>query len=160
MNASLQALRTIPELKTALTTYNSNPAQGMTRLQPGRRVTSQLSNLFAAMDQTTESIPPFAFLQELRTAAPQFAEQSQHGGYAQQGQFGSRPLRSILRAHRTRQSNRRRRNVDPDHQFVAFLARRSRRGRIEPRFLRGRLPLGRLATDVGATSTLCTKPPG
>jgi ubiquitin carboxyl-terminal hydrolase 14 len=89
MNASLQALRTIPELKTVLSTYR--PSQTEARISSISNegshsgVTSDLRNLFVGMDKTTEAIPPFAFLNSLRRVNPQFAEQSQHGGYAQQG---------------------------------------------------------------------------
>lgn len=82
MNASLQALRSIPELKTALTSHTPNST---TSSAGDARLTTQLRSLFNGMDQTTEAIPPYMFLQTLRTIAPQFAEQSQHGGYAQQG---------------------------------------------------------------------------
>lgn len=86
MNASLQALRSIPELKTALTSHTANST---TSSGGDARLTTQLRSLFNGMDQTTEAIPPYMFLQTLRTIAPQFAEQSQHGGYAQQGALRS-----------------------------------------------------------------------
>jgi ubiquitin carboxyl-terminal hydrolase 14 len=86
MNASLQALRSIPELKTALTSHTANST---TSSAGDARLTTQLRSLFNGMDQTTEAIPPYMFLQTLRTIAPQFAEQSQHGGYAQQGALRS-----------------------------------------------------------------------
>lgn len=91
MNASLQALRSIPELKTALTSHtpNSTTSSGA---GGDARLTTQLRSLFNGMDQTTEAIPPYMFLQTLRTIAPQFAEQSQHGGYAQQGALRSSRL--------------------------------------------------------------------
>jgi len=89
MNASLQALRTIPELKTVLSTYRPDRADVMVSSMSNggthSGVTSDLRNLFVGMDKTTEAIPPFAFLNSLRRVNPQFAEQSQHGGYAQQG---------------------------------------------------------------------------
>jgi hypothetical protein len=158
MNASLQALRTIPELKTALSSYTST---GFTA--PEGRLTSQLKSLFGGMDQTTEPIPPYMFLQTLRQIAPQFAEQSQHGGFAQQGRFESStsfliPEPSLTPICWNTPDDRRRRDVDPDRQLVAQLAPFARRGRILPRLVRGRLPLGRLATDVRGRSALPDNP--
>ncbi|KAI0744597.1 cysteine proteinase [Earliella scabrosa] len=80
MNATLQAMRAIPELQTAL---HSSPPPGLP---------TALRNLYANMANTTESVTPSAFLAALRHAFPQFAEQSRAtgmkalmgGGYAQQ----------------------------------------------------------------------------
>ncbi|KAI0689726.1 cysteine proteinase [Cerioporus squamosus] len=80
MNATLQAMRAIPELQTAL--EQSAP--------PG--LPMALRNLYTNMAKTTDSVTPSAFLAALRHAFPQFAEQSRAtgmkalmgGGYAQQ----------------------------------------------------------------------------
>ncbi|KAI8996329.1 cysteine proteinase [Trametes punicea] len=80
MNATLQAMRAIPELQIAL--QNSTP--------PG--LPMALRNLYTNMAKTTESVTPSAFLAALRQAFPQFAEQTRAtgmkallgGGYAQQ----------------------------------------------------------------------------
>ncbi|RDX47629.1 cysteine proteinase [Lentinus brumalis] len=80
MNATLQAMRAIPELQTAL--EQSAP--------PG--LPMALRNLYTSMAKTTDSVTPSAFLAALRHAFPQFAEQSRAtgvkalmgGGYAQQ----------------------------------------------------------------------------
>jgi ubiquitin carboxyl-terminal hydrolase 14 len=64
MNATVQALRAIPELQTALARA---PATG-----PG--LAPALRDLYAGMARTTEPALPLAFLQALRAAAPQFAE--------------------------------------------------------------------------------------
>ncbi|CDO68739.1 hypothetical protein BN946_scf184989.g5 [Trametes cinnabarina] len=80
MNATLQAMRAIPELQVAL--QNSTP--------PG--LPMALRNLYTNMAKTTESVTPSAFLAALRQAFPQFAEQTRSsgikallgGGYAQQ----------------------------------------------------------------------------
>lgn len=81
MNATLQALRAIPELQTALQT---NAPQGLP---------SALGNLYTQMSRTTDSVVPSTFLTALRQAFPQFAEQSRSGKgtggfamYAQQGE--------------------------------------------------------------------------
>ena len=80
MNATLQALRAIPELQTAL----------QTNAPPG--LPSALGNLYQQMSRTTDSVVPGTFLTALRQAFPQFAEQSRSGKgvgglamYAQQG---------------------------------------------------------------------------
>lgn len=39
------------------------------------------------MDKTGAAIPPIIFLQVLHMAYPQFAEKSEHGGFAQQVKF-------------------------------------------------------------------------
>ncbi|GBE86944.1 Ubiquitin carboxyl-terminal hydrolase 6 [Sparassis crispa] len=67
MNATLQAMRAIPELQTAL--QISAP--------PG--VPSSLRALYAEMSRTTESVIPEAFLLTLRDAFPQFAERMSGG---------------------------------------------------------------------------------
>ncbi|BGP03291.1 Ubiquitin carboxyl-terminal hydrolase 6 [Rhodotorula toruloides] len=79
MNSTVQVLRAIPELQTALN--GSQLGAG----QPDAQLTRSLRDLYQSMGRTTEGFPPLAFLSMLRQFAPQFAEQSrQHGGYAQQ----------------------------------------------------------------------------
>ncbi|KAK4080658.1 hypothetical protein Trihar35433_1763 [Trichoderma harzianum] len=78
LNSTLQTLRSIPELQTALTTYS--PA-GMAQAD----LAAQLSNLYKNMGNTQDSIQPLSFLSALRLVFPQFAEKSKSGpGYAQQ----------------------------------------------------------------------------
>ncbi|KAL7947855.1 ubiquitin carboxyl-terminal hydrolase 14 [Trichoderma barbatum] len=79
LNSTLQTLRSIPELQTALTTYN--PLTGTARAD----LAAQLSNLYKDMGSTQDSIQPLSFLSALRLVFPQFAEKSKSGpGYAQQ----------------------------------------------------------------------------
>ncbi|GAA5840585.1 hypothetical protein JCM11251_007620 [Rhodosporidiobolus azoricus] len=79
MNSTVQVLRAIPELQTAL-----NEAQG-SAVQPDSQLTHSLRDLYQNMGKTTEGFPPFVFLNMLRQFAPQFAERSrQSGQYAQQ----------------------------------------------------------------------------
>ncbi|KAL7961733.1 ubiquitin carboxyl-terminal hydrolase 14 [Trichoderma compactum] len=79
LNSTLQTLRSIPELQTALTTYN--PLAGTARAD----LAAQLSNLYKDMGNTQDSIQPLSFLSALRLVFPQFAEKSKSGpGYAQQ----------------------------------------------------------------------------
>jgi len=57
---------------------------------PESNLTASLRDLFKSLSQTTDSVPPFAFLTLLRQVAPQFAEMARGsaatggGGYAQQ----------------------------------------------------------------------------
>lgn len=80
MNATVQAMRAIPELQTVLASS-----------QPTLPLARSLRDLYDSMSKTTEGINPQAFLQDLRRAVPQFAEMSRSesatlfgGGYAQQ----------------------------------------------------------------------------
>ncbi|TFK36546.1 hypothetical protein BDQ12DRAFT_633796 [Crucibulum laeve] len=82
MNATVQALRAIPELQVAL----SAPA-----LQSASQLPSALRDLYHNMSRTTDSITPMGFLQVLRQVNPQFAEMARGSntmggmaGYAQQ----------------------------------------------------------------------------
>ncbi|KAF2404319.1 ubiquitin carboxyl-terminal hydrolase 6 [Trichodelitschia bisporula] len=96
MNATLQALRSIPELQEELAKYNGSTAtsaptftfgQGPSSLLSGGSsdLTSSLRDLFKRMAETQEGFPPMFFLQALRSAFPQFAQRSREGqGYAQQ----------------------------------------------------------------------------
>uniref|UniRef100_A0A3B5AUP1 Ubiquitin carboxyl-terminal hydrolase n=1 Tax=Stegastes partitus TaxID=144197 RepID=A0A3B5AUP1_9TELE len=69
MNATVQCLRSVPELKTAL-----------------RRSVfySTLRDLYETMDKTSSSLPPIILLQFLHMAFPQFAEKGDQGQYLQQ----------------------------------------------------------------------------
>ncbi|KZV89718.1 cysteine proteinase [Exidia glandulosa HHB12029] len=77
MNATLQTMRAIPELKTALGSFNGSGPEG--------RLALALRDVYANMERTTDGFVPVVFLQLLRQLVPQFAEQSRHGpGFAQQ----------------------------------------------------------------------------
>ncbi|KAI6167703.1 hypothetical protein EDD17DRAFT_1534319 [Pisolithus thermaeus] len=78
MNATVQAMRAIPELRVALGT--SSPLDVLPKA---------LRDLYNSMSQTTESVVPASFLTVLRQVVPQFSEldRSKAGmmsGYAQQ----------------------------------------------------------------------------
>ncbi|PVG00083.1 cysteine proteinase [Serendipita vermifera] len=79
MNSTIQCLRAIPELHTALDAYEGSAVGG------GQgQLTTEMRRLYQSMRQTTERMIPALFLQRLRTVAPQFAEQRPGQGYAQQ----------------------------------------------------------------------------
>ncbi|KAG7278410.1 hypothetical protein CRUP_038573 [Coryphaenoides rupestris] len=66
MNATVQCLRSVPELKSALRRYTA------------------LRDLYETMEKTSSSLPPIILLQFLHMAFPQFAEKGDQGQYLQQ----------------------------------------------------------------------------
>ena len=103
-NATLQTLRSIPELQQELATYRPaaasssasaasslfSPEQlaqhGIGGLGGGTDLTAALRDLYRQMGDTQQGFPPIMFLTTLRQKFPQFAERAKsgHGGYAQQ----------------------------------------------------------------------------
>ncbi|KAK5115078.1 hypothetical protein LTR62_001775 [Meristemomyces frigidus] len=101
-NATLQTLRSIPELQEELIGYKpritpSGPSasslfspdqlaqHGIGGLGGGNDLTSSLSDLYKQMGTTQQGFPPMMFLTTLRNKFPQFAEKAKSGhGFAQQ----------------------------------------------------------------------------
>jgi ubiquitin carboxyl-terminal hydrolase 14 len=75
MNATVQALRAIPELQTALAAPHATNASPT----PLPRA---LATLYTSMSRTTDAVMPMAFLQVLRGVVPQFGEIDRRGGFA------------------------------------------------------------------------------
>lgn len=112
MNATVQCLRSVPELKTALRRWVPRPppsARSARRpksrpraLKPSLTcrysgalrstgpsassdyITAALRDLYETMEKTSSSLPPIILLQFLHMAFPQFAEKSDQGQYLQQ----------------------------------------------------------------------------
>ncbi|KAK8251868.1 ubiquitin C-terminal hydrolase-like protein [Phyllosticta capitalensis] len=95
MNSTLQTLKAIPELQEELSRYKASgsgsagPSDlrsfGLGGLGASADLTEALRDLFKQMSETQQGFPPMMFLNALRTAFPQFAQQSRDGrGYAQQ----------------------------------------------------------------------------
>jgi ubiquitin carboxyl-terminal hydrolase 14 len=91
MNATLQALRSIPELQDTLTTYKGQSTteqasfSQLLGISDSSDLTASLRDLFSQMGQTQDSFAPLMFLNALRQAYPTFAQRSRDGhGYAQQ----------------------------------------------------------------------------
>lgn len=80
MNATVQCLRNVPELKDALTKYK---AVGMSA-DSAHLITTALRDLYKIMDKAPETLPPIVFLQILHNVFPHFAEKTEQGIYAQQ----------------------------------------------------------------------------
>nr|CAD7586043.1 unnamed protein product [Timema genevievae] len=82
MNATVQCLKTVPELREALKKF-----QGAVTMTgggvPSQSITAALRDLYESMDKGT-TIPPIILLQVLHMAFPRFAEKSDHGGFQQQ----------------------------------------------------------------------------
>jgi len=80
MNSTVQVLRQIPELHTALNSYTENIASP----DPERRLVAGLRDLYTGLDKTTSDYPPLLFWQMLRSFRPQFDQQDNHGHFSQQ----------------------------------------------------------------------------
>jgi len=81
MNATLQCLKTIPELRNALKRFNGSVSLGGG--QDSENMTAAVRDLYSTMDKGT-TVPPIILLQVLHTAFPRFAERGEGGGYQQQ----------------------------------------------------------------------------
>ncbi|KAK7485364.1 hypothetical protein BaRGS_00023463 [Batillaria attramentaria] len=83
MNATIQCLRAVPELKETLKKYSG----GLTvsgAIAPADSITAAFRDLNGSMDRSATAIPPIIFLQVLHMAFPRFAEKGEGGGYVQQ----------------------------------------------------------------------------
>ncbi|XP_069013721.1 ubiquitin carboxyl-terminal hydrolase 14 [Embiotoca jacksoni] len=83
MNATVQCLRSVPELKTALKRY-AGALRSSGANAPSQYITAALRDLYETMDKTSSSLPPIILLQFLHMAFPQFAEKGDQGQYLQQ----------------------------------------------------------------------------
>ncbi|KAG8014237.1 Rho-associated protein kinase 1, partial [Nibea albiflora] len=83
MNATVQCLRSVPELKTALRRY-AGALRSSGANAPSQYITAALRDLYETMDKTSSSLPPIILLQFLHMAFPQFAEKGDQGQYLQQ----------------------------------------------------------------------------
>jgi len=82
MNAVIQCLKTIPELRTSLSEFTGRVNIGQ-QGSDAESITAALRDLYKTMD-TGATIPPIIMLQVLHTAFPAFAERGEQGGYQQQ----------------------------------------------------------------------------
>merc|ERR1719244_449424 len=81
MNATVQCLKTVPELRTALTRFSGNVSLGGGH--DADNLTAALRDLYSTMDKGN-NVPPIILLQVLHNAFPRFAERGEGGGYQQQ----------------------------------------------------------------------------
>jgi len=80
MNATLQCMKAVPELETALKRYRGNLQEG----DQANNLTVAMRDLFGLLSHSNQPIPPLVFLQVLRAAFPQFAQKGSNGAYMQQ----------------------------------------------------------------------------
>ncbi|KAJ1732916.1 deubiquitinating enzyme [Coemansia biformis] len=81
MNASLQCLKAIPELRAELDAHTASSAQADSR----QALAAALRRLLVQLGESGEGVPPFVFLQLLRQVFPKFGERDpQGGGFRQQ----------------------------------------------------------------------------
>lgn len=84
LNATVQCLKTVPELREALKKFSGGlAAAGSASLVPAQSITAALRDLYETMDKGS-SLPPVVLVQMLHLAFPRFAEKSEHGGFQQQ----------------------------------------------------------------------------
>ncbi|KAG2458513.1 UBP14 hydrolase, partial [Polypterus senegalus] len=83
MNATVQCLRSVPELKESLRSY-AGVLSASGANASSQYITAALRDLYESMDKTSSSIPPIILLQFLHMAFPQFAEKGDQGQYLQQ----------------------------------------------------------------------------
>lgn len=81
MNSTLQCLKAVPELRTALSEFRGTT----TALNPAEKLTAALRDLMSRMSSNNaDSISPAQFWILLRQVSPQFNERSPQGAYMQQ----------------------------------------------------------------------------
>ncbi|KFM65368.1 Ubiquitin carboxyl-terminal hydrolase 14, partial [Stegodyphus mimosarum] len=83
MNATIQCLKTVPELRKALKEFPGGLASGSS-IVPAQSITAALRDLYEAMDHCGTEYQPIILLQVLHMAFPRFAEKNEHGTYIQQ----------------------------------------------------------------------------
>jgi len=85
MNATIQCLKTVPELVDGLKSYSGQISIGGVLSDTASAITTSLRDLYSSLDRSnTDSLPPIMFLQVLHTAFPHFAEKTEQGVYQQQ----------------------------------------------------------------------------
>ncbi|XP_012146142.1 ubiquitin specific protease 14 isoform X3 [Megachile rotundata] len=84
LNATVQCLKTVPELREALNNFSGGlAASGSITIEPAQGITAALRELYNSMDKGS-ALPPVVLLQMMHLAFPRFAEKSEHGRFQQQ----------------------------------------------------------------------------
>ncbi|CAD6238673.1 GSCOCG00008513001-RA-CDS [Cotesia congregata] len=87
LNATVQCLKTVPELREALKKFPggiaSSGSEEIASLVPAQSITASLRDCYEGMDNGI-AFRPAVLLQVLHLAFPRFAEKSELGGYQQQ----------------------------------------------------------------------------
>jgi len=79
MNATVQCLKSVPELREALKVYNDDAMS----LAPAQSITLAMKGVFEQMEKSS-TVTPILLLQTLHMAFPQFAQAGENGAYRQQ----------------------------------------------------------------------------
>ena len=85
MNATVQCLRTVPELREALKNFSpsTNPSPD-TQDPVTQSLTVSLRNLFSILENEGDALQPLVFLQSLHSVVPSFGLKGPRGGLQQQ----------------------------------------------------------------------------
>lgn len=81
MNATIQCLKVVPELREALKKYTEEFS--INSLASAQSITAAMRSVFDQMDGTN-TVTPVLLLQTLHMAFPQFAQTGENGAYRQQ----------------------------------------------------------------------------
>lgn len=85
MNATLQCLKSVPELRDAVKTYQpTHSGHSASMIDGTQMVTAALKTTYQSLDRTSEPVMPFAFLTTIHQEFPRFAEKDDHGHLMQQ----------------------------------------------------------------------------
>lgn len=83
MNATLQCLKVVPELRACLKAYVP-PQHGVAMATTAHSLTAELQKLYDMMDRNQAQLPLLMFMQSLHSAVPQFAEKDERTGVFRQ----------------------------------------------------------------------------
>ncbi|XP_055347299.1 ubiquitin carboxyl-terminal hydrolase 14-like [Paramacrobiotus metropolitanus] len=84
LNATLQCLRAVPEVRKALKQYKGKFVGWDSETNKAQSLTSALKMLYDEMDNYPEQVIPVVMVESLRRAYPRFAETGERGAYVQQ----------------------------------------------------------------------------
>jgi len=88
MNATLQCLKSVPELRDAVKQYHptnlSHSGQSALMIDGTQMVTNALKTTYQQLDVTSEAFMPLTFLATIHREFPRFAEKDDHGHLMQQ----------------------------------------------------------------------------
>ena len=85
MAATLQCLRTVPQLKEKL--EKSEGRFSRQTMVGSEGVCAAMKQLFNEMDNTSDSVAPLVMVKVLHMKIPRFAEKNEQGGFQQQVDF-------------------------------------------------------------------------
>lgn len=85
MNATLQCLKSVPELRDAVKQYQpAHLGHSASMIDGTQMVTNALKLTYQSLDRTSEPVMPLSFLTTIHREFPRFAEKDDHGHLMQQ----------------------------------------------------------------------------